>query len=277
MEGTITRIISNLCTVNVNGKLYDCKPRGKFHYEKITPLVGDKVIIDPVNNYLLEIKPRKNYLNRPSIANIDACLIIASVKKPDLNLNLLDKLLCVIIYNQRKRIILFTKGDLLNEDEKKEIRTLIKYYNEIGISSLASDDLLNLDSLIANKIIVLTGETGAGKSTLLNKLIPNLELKTDEISYALNRGKHTTRHVELYKYHDAYLADTPGFGSIDLTDIPIKELKKCFFEFNVPCKYQDCEHLKEAGCLVKELTNEGKILQSRYDHYLKFRGELSCK
>ena len=127
--------------------------------------------------------------------------------------------------------------------------------------------------MLDGKIVVLTGQTGAGKSTLLNKLNPSLNLKTDEISEALGRGKHTTRHAELFKYKNSFIADTPGFSALDITHIPKDELKNTFVEFNLDCEFKDCKHMNEKNCMVKDYVNAGKILKSRYDNYRKFVGE----
>lgn len=274
MEGTIVKIISNLVTVEANGNLYDCKPRGKFYHEKISPIVGDIVEIDSENKYILKIKPRKNELARPLISNVDSCIIVTSVKKPDLSLNLLDKMLANVIYEKIEPIICFTKTDLLSFKEKRELKKTMKYYEKIGIKVTTNKKLSKLTKMIAHKIVVLTGQTGAGKSTLLNKLNPNLNLETNEISKALGRGKHTTRHVELFKYKTSLIADTPGFSALELNKIPKKELKNTFIEFNLNCEYKDCNHQNEKNCEVKKMVNSGKILKSRYENYLKFMGEL---
>ena len=215
MEGKITRIISNLYTVTTNDKSYDCHARGKFRKDKLTPLVGDIVEFDCENNYILDIKTRRNSLDRPTIANIDSALIITSVKKPDLSLTLLDKQLVLCISNKIEPIIVFTKLDLLTKSELKKIKNLMKYYTNIGIKVTTNRNLYKLKRFIKNKTLVLTGQTGAGKSSLLNKLDKKLNLATNEISEALGRGKHTTRHVELFKYKTSFIADTPGFSSLD--------------------------------------------------------------
>lgn len=273
MEGTIVRIISNLCTVDCGGALYDCKPRGKFYHTNIFPLVGDHVVIDEVNNYILDIKERKNYLDRPSISNVDAALIVTSVKKPELSLSLLDKMISNVTYKDIEPIICFSKTDLLSFKEKLELKKIIKYYNKIGIKCTTNRKLGKITKLLDGKIVVLTGQTGAGKSTLLNMLNPSLNLKTDEISEALGRGKHTTRHAELFKYKNSLIADTPGFSALDITHIPKDELKNTFVEFNLDCEFKDCKHMNEKNCMVKDYVNAGKILKSRYDNYRKFMGE----
>lgn len=270
MKGTIVKQISNLYTVNIDNVLYECRARGKFYHDKITPLVGDYVNIDTENKYILEVLPRKNSLKRPSIANVDACIIITSVKEPNLDLNLLDKLLCIIIHNNIKPIICFTKTDLLNDEEKIKLEKIIKYYSKIGIKNFINTEIKEITKEISNNIIVLTGQTGAGKSSLLNKLDETLNLETNPISKALGRGVHTTRHVELFKYKTSLIADTPGFSSLDIDILSNEEIKNTYPEFNVECEYKNCSHIKEKNCKVKELIAKGDILESRYNNYLKF-------
>ena len=276
MTGKIIKNISNDYTIDSNGNLYTCKPRGKFRLNNQTPLVGDIVIFDEINKYITEILPRKNELIRPNVANIDIAVIVTSVKEPTLDTNLLDKNLTIISYNNIEPIIFFTKIDLLNEFEKKELTNLIKYYQEIGYQvSTEPVDLLNK---IKNKVVVFTGQSGAGKSTLLNKLEPNLKLKTDKISKALGRGKHTTRHSELYQIHDTFIVDTPGFSKLDfhnMTNLDIRDNMKEMFDNVHNCKYKDCMHIKEDGCYVKKLLQENKILQTRYENYKNFLNRWS--
>ena len=266
MQGKIIKIISNDCTILSNDKLYVCKPRGKFRINNLTPLVGDIVEFDENNNYILEIKERKNSLVRPSVANIDQVVIITSVKDPDFSSNLLDKLLVVIEYNNIKPIICFTKLDLLNNEE---INNIIKYYKKIGYEVYLNDELDKIKKIFKDKITVFTGQSGAGKSTLLNKLDEDLNLKTDDISYALGRGKHTTRHVELLNLYGGLVADTPGFSAIDLSSLSDIQIRDAFIEFNNECKYRDCMHLNEDGCNVIKRLNKD-ILPSRYENYVKF-------
>lgn len=273
MEGLIIKNISNDYTVKSNNKNYNCKARGKFKKDKITPQVGDKVTFDEKNNYILKIHKRKNSLIRPSVANIDQALLVTSVKSPDLDTNLLDKLLTIISYNNIEPIICFTKIDLLSDTEKKELKEYIKYYKKIGYKIVTNENKSNFRNLFKNKITVLTGQSGAGKSSLLNLLKPSLELKTNEISKALNRGKHTTRHTELYEILDGYLADTPGFSNVDFHDmnpIDIRDNMKEMFDNLHNCKYRDCMHIKEEECAVKKLVEENKILLSRYNNYKQF-------
>lgn len=271
MQGRIIKNISNDYTVDTGNKQYTCKPRGKFRLDGHVPLVGDIVTFDENNNYILAIQKRKNELIRPPIANIDMAIIVTSVKKPDFDTTLLDKNLTIIAYSNITPIIYLTKLDLLNEIERKEIDKYIKYYRNIGYIVLTNiSDLL---TTIKNKTVVLTGQSGAGKSTLLNKINPNLKLNTDEISLALGRGKHTTRHTELYHVDNAYIADTPGFSKIDfngMKPIDIRDNMKEMFNNLEFCKYADCMHINEDGCKVIELVNKKEILTSRYNNYRNF-------
>lgn len=273
MNGKIVKILSNDYTVLSNDKFYICKPRGKFRNLNIVPVVGDNVIFDEINKYILEILPRHNILVRPPVANIDQCVIVTSVKEPDFSSNLLDKLLTIIEFNNIKPVICFTKLDKLNEQEKMNINEIMSYYKKIGYDIYDNCDLTNLKKIFLNKITVFTGQSGAGKSTLLNRLDNNLNLKTDEISLALNRGKHTTRHVELLSIYGGYVADTPGFSAVSFLEMSNSDIRDNFIEFNLyrdNCEYKDCMHNSEINCEIKKRVQNNEILKSRYENYLKF-------
>ena len=262
MKGLIVKILSNDYTIlsENDKKYYVCKPRGKFRNMNLTPIVGDYVIFDKENTYLLEILPRKNSLIRPLVANIDQAFIITSCRYPDFDSNLLDKLLTITEFNNIKSIIIFTKLDLLNKNEVSDIEKIINYYKSIGYE-------------VYKNTSVFTGQSGAGKSTLLNKLNISLNLETNDISYKLGRGKHTTRHVELHNILDGLVADTPGFSKISLDEMTLSDIRDNFIEFNnykENCKYRDCMHLKEDVCNVKDNPN---ILKSRYENYKSFINE----
>lgn len=275
MQGQIIKQISNLYTVKVGDMLYGCRARGKFRKDNISPIVGDYVIINPEDNVIEDILERKNVLERPVVANVDMAFIVTSTKKPNLDLNLLDKLISVITFNEIKPVICFTKLDLLNPVEKENIDNLKKYYEMIGIEVVYNTDTAEIKRLLDNNIVVLAGQTGAGKSSLLNLLDENLDIKTDEISEALGRGKHTTRHVELYEISDGYIADTPGFSALDLKDMNKEQLRDTFVEFrDYECKFRDCMHHKEKDCGVKNALEDKMILQSRYNNYLLFLEEV---
>lgn len=274
MEGIIIKNISNDYTVRTNNNdLVVCKPRGKFRNDKKTPLVGDKVVIDKEEKVILEIKKRKNELIRPRVANIDQAIIVTSVKHPDFDSFLLDKLLTIISFNNIKPIICFTKLDLLNDKELETINNYMKYYEKTGYIVTNNQNKQEILSLIKDKVTVFTGQSGVGKSSLLNILDKNLELKTNDISYALNRGKHTTRHTELFEVCEGFLVDTPGFSCVDFNDmtkLDIRDNMNEMFDNLHNCKYRDCLHIKEDGCYVKKLVEEKEILESRYENYKNF-------
>lgn len=277
MVGKIIKQISNDYTVKVNNDLYICKPRGKFRNLGITPLVGDNVVIDEKNNYILEVLDRKNELDRPSVANIDQVLIITSVKVPDFSSNLLDKLITIIEFNNIKPVICFTKLDLLECEELKQIESIMDYYKKIGYEVYKNTDT-NLKDIFKDKITVFAGQSGAGKSSLLNRLDSKLNLEIGEVSIALGRGKHTTRYTQLLEVLGGLIADTPGFSSIDFKGMKKSDIRDSFIEFNKykeVCEYRDCMHINELKCGIKENIDKN-ILSSRYENYLKFveKGEL---
>ncbi len=273
MKGQIIKIISNLYFVNCNSEIYKCHSRGNFRNKNILPVVGDFCIIDKDDNYILEILPRKNFLIRPLVANIDQGLIVTSLKTPDFSENLLDKLLLVMEINKIKPIICITKEDLVNEKEKNKYRNILNYYKKIGYDVYYNTQLDKLKRIFKNKTTVFTGQTGAGKSSLFNKLDSRLNLDVGEVSIALGRGKHTTRCVELIEIFDGKLVDTPGFSSIDLSIFLNEQIRDNFIEFkNYICKYSNCTHTNESieECSIKKAVESGKILKSRYENYLKF-------
>lgn len=271
MQGQIVKILSNLYFVNNGEKIYECHSRGKFRNDKITPTVGDYVKFDAENNYILEILPRKNSLERPLVSNVDQAFIVTSCKSPDFSANLLDKLLVVLEYYDIKPIICFTKKDLLTPKEKKEMKQIKKYYEKIGYLVLWNTNLFKIKRIFKNKTTVFTGQTGAGKSSLINKLDKKLRLETGEISKALGRGKHTTRHVELIELFKGKVLDTPGFSSIDFNSMDNTDIRDAFIEFQqYDCPYHDCMHLKEKECRIKAEVEKGNILESRYENYQTF-------
>ena len=272
MIGKIIKQVSNDYTIKIEDKLIICKPRGKFRKLGISPLVGDNVEIDIENKYILDILKRKNELVRPSIANIDQAVIVTSVKIPDFSSNLLDKLLTVIEFNNIKPIICFTKLDLITQEELDEIRIIQDYYRTIGYEVYDNNDL-KLKEIFKDKITVFAGQSGAGKSSLLNMLDSSLNLEIGEVSVALGRGRHTTRHTELIEVLGGLIADTPGFSAIDLSEMTKSDIRDNFIEFNEykdECEYKDCMHVNEKICKIKSNVENNIILKSRYENYLKF-------
>lgn len=281
MQGTIVKLIAGQYTVYAKetNEYYNCKPLGIFRHQDLKPKVGDNV--EFTNTSITKIMKRRNDLIRPSICNIDQAFIVTSVKKPDLNLNLLDRFLVILEHHEITPILIFSKWDLLNEKEKTNIQEKINYYQKIGYQVLiTSNEKINLEiikNLLKDKISLITGESGVGKSSLLNSIDSALDIKTNEISIALNRGKHTTRHVELIRSCSGWVADTPGFGNLSLEEIKENELPFLFLEFNEynrNCKFTSCLHINEKICGVKNALAENKITNERYENYKSFLNEI---
>ena len=273
MKGQIIKISSDLCFVNYENEVYPCKCRGIFRKEHITPVVGDYVLFSKEKMLIEEILSRKNIFDRPKVSNIDQAFLVTSLKLPDFSLNLLDKFIILMEINNVEPIICITKSDLLNEDELGSIKEILNYYEKIGYKVVYNTEIDKIKELLSKKTSVFTGQTGAGKSTLLNKLNPDWNLETGEISLALGRGKHTTRVVELFEINGGKVMDTPGFSSLELRNYSKEQIKNAFVEFSkYPCPFSDCNHTKEEECVVKKEVLSNNILESRYLNYLNFIG-----
>lgn len=272
MIGRIIKIVSNDYTVKCeDGNTYICKARGVFRNKKITPLVGDFVKITKEKNLIEEIMKRKNELIRPPVSNIDIALVVTSAKEPDFSSNLLDKMIDIIEFNNIIPVICISKYDLL--DNTKEMDEIITYYKKIGYKVFINTQIEEIKKIFKDNVTILTGQTGVGKSSLINKLEKSMDLKTGEISKALGRGKHTTRHTELFELFDGYVADTPGFSSLNFIGMNKEDIRDNFIEFNEykdKCKYRDCMHVNEDDCEIKRRVSNNEILKSRYDNYVKF-------
>jgi ribosome biogenesis GTPase len=281
--GKIIKSISGNYYVEYEDVVYKTRGRGKFRYKDEKPLVGDLVefqIEDNQEGFLLKILDRTNQLVRPAISNVDQAFIVTSCVRPDFSTNLLDKFLALINHHDIKPVIVVTKYDIA--ENKEEIDTYINDYKASGYDVVLIDYrdeevLKPLLPYIDGKETVLAGQTGAGKSTLMNHLNPNLELKTNETSKALGRGKHTTRHVELFKINGGFIADTPGFSSIEFLEMTVEELALSypdFVELSQACKFRGCHHINEPKCAVKDAVSNNEIKQYRYDNYVKFYNEI---
>lgn len=257
--------------------------RTKKEHKVITlsPKVGDVVYYDDREDQILitEVLDRKNDLVRPDVANVDQVLLVFSIVKPDFSFHLLDKFLVIMNQQNLTPVIVVSKIDLAEPAVLDQLKTDLKYYEQQGyelhyINSKARIGFDVLTTIFTDKITVLAGQTGVGKSTLLNALMPELSLKTQEISKALGRGKHTTRHTELYEFNQGYIVDTPGFSKIDFQIFHADELKQLYPDFErvaAACKFgARCLHLNEPNCAVKEAVETGEIPQSRYDNYVSF-------
>ena len=268
MEGLIIKIISNQCFVKYDKEVIVCSFRGNLRRATMLPLVGDRVIFDKEKKVVTKVLERKTEIRRPPVANISQAIIVTSLICPAFSTNLIDKLLIELEFNNIKPFICLTKRDLISDKEFSIIKDDIDYYKKIGYKVFYNTELDEIKKIFKNEITVFVGQTGAGKSSLLNKLVPELNLKTGEISMALGRGRHTTRHIEIYDLFDGMLLDTPGFSSLDFYNMTKEEVRDSFIEFsNYPCPYRDCLHLNESECQVKVAVNDGKIAKFRYDNY----------
>jgi len=274
MIGQIVKISSDLHFVSYENEIYPCKCRGIFRKEHITPVVGDYVLFSKDKLLIEEVLERKNLFQRPKVSNIDQAFLITSLKLPDFSLNLLDKFIVLMEINKVVPIICITKSDLVEDNEMDKFNKYLNYYRSIGYTVIFNTEIDKIKDLLKNKTSVFTGQTGAGKSTLLNKLNPEWNLETGDVSLSLGRGKHTTRIVELFEFLGGKVMDTPGFSSLEFNDYSKKDIRDAFIEFKMfPCPFKDCMHTKEKECLVKQKVLDNNILESRYLNYLNFIGE----
>ncbi|WP_373895977.1 ribosome small subunit-dependent GTPase A [Virgibacillus natechei] len=288
-EGRIIKALSGFYYVQADEYIYQCRGRGLFRNMKITPLVGDFVTFDissnPNEGYIMEIKQRENELVRPPIANIDQAIIVSSAVEPAFSTVLMDQFLVLIEAKDIKPVIFITKMDLVSDEERSKITRYQKAYQKIGynvelLSTKEPVKLPDLDHYFTGNVTVFAGQSGVGKSSLLNVLNPSLLLKTAEISKSLGRGKHTTRHMELKQVHHGLVADTPGFSSLDLSEIDAEVLADCFpemREIKADCKFRGCMHNKEPKCAVKQAVEQGEIAGYRYENYLRFLKEIQSR
>lgn len=285
-KGKIIKALSGYYYVlSDGGETYQCRARGVFRKRNISPLVGDNVSFAAENvtdGYIYNVFSRTNELVRPPISNVDQALLVFSVKQPKLNLKFLDKLLVHIESNAIMPIICLTKMDLLATNEGEEVERAKEIYEAIGylvllLSSTTEENNEKLCAVFEGKTTVVAGQSGVGKSTLLNRLDQSLNLKTREISTHLGRGKHTTRHVELLPIGNGLVADTPGFSSLDFSNMEEEMLSHYFIEMRTAserCRFRVCTHISEPGCSVQELVETGTIASSRYEHYKMFFNEI---
>lgn len=269
--GIILKCLGGLYTVESPDGIFECKARGIFRKKGISPSVGDNVTVE--NDVISEIEARKNFLIRPPLANLDQIIFIVSTVSPVPNFLILDKFIAIAEYKNIEPVIIITKIDLGDSKPVKDV------YSSIGIKVLDADynnesSIQAVRELLKGRISAFTGNSGAGKSTLLNAVDPDLNIPTGEISKKLGRGRHTTRHAELYKLKDGgYIADTPGFSTFETNRYDIirkEELAGCFREFadyTEKCLFRDCSHTCEKGCTVVEAVANGIIPKIRHESY----------
>lgn len=283
MKGKIIKGIGGFYYVDTVEGVFECKARGNFRKEKITPLVGDNVEIsinENAENTIDVIEKRKNDLVRPQLANLDRLFIVTSLVDPKINTIIIDNLIAIAEYKDIEPIIVLTKTDLCDDASiyreiyEKAGFKVIECNNNIGSGT---DEI---KGLLDGYCSAFTGNTGVGKSSLLNNIFPELNLQTGETSKKLGRGKHTTRHCELFKVNGGYIADTPGFSSLDFQRcerILKEDLPNCFREFEDYlgcCKFNSCTHINDKGCAIVEAVNNGEISKSRHESYISMYNEV---
>lgn len=280
-EGYIKKGIGGFYYVQCGEQLLECKAKGIFRKRRITPVAGDRVVVsaEQGGNVIAEIKPRRNVFVRPSIANLDVLFIVASTTQPVPSTLVLDKLTAIAVDKEVRPVLIFTKGDLASTEK------LLAAYEKSTLTTIVIDHatgkgLDEIKELIRGNLCAFCGNSGVGKSTLLNALMPELAQQTGDISQKLGRGRHTTREVEIFEAFGGYVADTPGFASLDTEKacyIPKENLQYAFPEFEpyIPsCKFTGCAHRSEKGCAVLAALKIGEISQTRYDSYAAMYDEV---
>lgn len=282
LNGILMKAIGGFYYVRCDGKEYECKARGSFRKSGNSPVVGDKVVISvPEEGFasIEEIKPRINKLKRPALANIDTLVIVCSTVDPEPNFTVIDKMTAAAINNNMIPAIVVSKNDLKSGERIAEI-----YRNSEFPVFLCSpddtEDVNRLKAFLKGKVSAFTGNSGVGKSTLINRIFPELELQTGQISRKLGRGKHTTRVVELFEIDGCFVADTPGFSTVDLQRyemIDKTQLQYCFPEFEKylgECQFTSCSHTCEKGCRILQAVADDEIEPSRHKSYVAMYNEV---
>ncbi len=282
--GQIIQINSNLAIVDINDKQLTCKIRGLLKYNQDSkPIVGDFVEIISVNNELVirNILERKSHIIRPNVANIDVVVLVQSIIEPKFNFHLMMKYLAYYESFIGEVLIVFTKQDLITQAQSNEFEKYLEIFKNNGYDIFClpnKNEFSRLQGLLENKTFCLAGNSGVGKTTITNQLFPHLNLKTQEISHALNRGKHTTTTATLIKEQNYKLIDTPGFSSIDINLLTKQELAKSYHDFkqiSLQCKYSNCLHINEPYCAIKKAVENNEINLLRYQQYLEISKEIN--
>lgn len=286
MTGKIVKGIAGFYYVHApNDRVYECKAKGVFRNRRVKPLVGDNVeftVIDEEKllGNVIEILKRDNQLVRPAVANVDQAVIIFACAKPEPNFNLLDRFLIMMARQKVPCVICFNKEDLVSTKQMDALRAIyeVSGYQVVFTSTKEENGLDSLTNILKDKTTVLAGPSGVGKSSIMNRIKPEAQMETGEISKKIERGKHTTRHSELFHVSgETYLMDTPGFTSLSIEGMEKEELKDYFFEFEAHepyCQFKGCVHINEPRCGVKDALEEGTISKIRYENYKLLYEEL---
>ncbi len=286
MHGKIVKGIAGFYYVHVvESGVYECKAKGIFRKEKVKPLVGDNVEIEVLEEgekigNIIRIFPRENELVRPAVANIDQALVVFAVLRPAPHYNLLDRFLVMMERKGIPAILCFNKADIAKEGQIEELQAIYEKcgYPLVFASALEGKNIGRIREILKGKTTAIAGPSGVGKSSLINLLTPEANMETGAVSRKIERGKHTTRHSELFPIDgDSYIMDTPGFSSLYVNDFEKEELKNYFPEFaeyEGTCRFQGCGHVHEPGCMVKEAVEDKRIHPSRYRSYTEMYEEL---
>ena len=285
MQGRIVKGIAGFYYVDTEDGIFECRAKGIFRNQKVKPLVGDLVELEVLSQEekegsVISILPRKSELIRPAVANVDQALVIFAVNQPKPNFNLLDHFLVMMEYQKVKTVICFNKEDLSTREEMEELQQIYDGCDSqvLFVSAGQEKGMEAVREILRGKTTTVAGPSGVGKSTLINRLCPGASMETGEISRKIDRGKHTTRHSELfYVEEETYLMDTPGFSSLMLPEMEKEELQLYFPDFTPfepYCRFQGCLHDREPDCGVKDAVSEGKISKRRYQSYLEMLEEL---
>ena len=289
MQGKIVKGIAGFYYVHAaESGIYECKAKGAFRNQKVKPLVGDNVRLEVLDEEqkkgnIEEILPRKNELIRPAVANIDQALVIFAAAKPKPNFNLLDRFLILMQYQKVPAVVCFNKQDMVDAEELQLLKNTYESagYPVLFTSAAKEEGITAIRELLKGKTTTVAGPSGVGKSSLINLLSPEAEMETGDISRKIERGKHTTRHSELFALDEnTFICDTPGFSSIYLPEMEKEELGIYFpeiAEYEPFCRFQGCAHIHEPGCAVKEALDNHKISSLRYEDYLGLYKELKEK
>lgn len=282
MEGTIIKGIGGFYYVKTDNGEIECKARGKFRNKGIVPMVGDIVTLSIKGNYgtIEDIKKRRSELIRPAVANVSQAFIVFSLKNPDINLELLNKFLLQCEWKNIKSVVCFNKIDLVEDYKNQEAVKMINdsNYEYIFLNAKSGEGIEDIKGKLKDNISVFCGPSGVGKSTILNCIVGEKIMETGNISNKLKRGKHTTRHSELIEISGGYVADTPGFSTLELNMDRKEELQEYFPEFHGysnQCKFNGCLHHKEPQCKIKEAVDKGEINKNRYEFYVRTLEEIT--